>query len=182
MTESGNIPVVAIVGRPNVGKSQLFNRLAGSDSAIVSEEAGTTRDRHFARAEWGGRAFWLVDTGGLTDDPSIPMDVEIQKQVMQAIAEADLMLLVVDAKTGLHPQDQRVVELLRDARKPWLLVANKVDDPRSTDFYEFYNLGAGDPIPVSAINGKNSGDLLDEVVVALSRERSSRTTTRCASR
>jgi GTP-binding protein len=164
MNESGNIPVVAIVGRPNVGKSQLFNRLAGSDSAIVSEEAGTTRDRHFARAEWGGRAFWLVDTGGLTDDRSIPMDVEIQKQVMQAIAEADLMLLVVDAKTGLHPQDQRVVDLLRDARKPWLLVANKVDDPRSTDFYEFYNLGAGDPIPVSAINGKNSGDLLDEVV------------------
>lgn len=164
MTESGNIPVVAIVGRPNVGKSQLFNRLAGSDSAIVSEEAGTTRDRHFARAEWGGRAFWLVDTGGLTGDPTIPMDVEIQKQVMQAIAEADLLLLVVDAKTGLHPQDQRVVELLRDARKPWLLVANKVDDPRSTDFYEFYNLGAGDPIPVSAINGKNSGDLLDEVV------------------
>ena len=164
MNESGNIPVVAIVGRPNVGKSQLFNRLAGSDSAIVSEEAGTTRDRHFARAEWGGRAFWLVDTGGLTDDKSIPMDVEIQKQVMQAIAEADLMLLVVDAKTGLHPQDQRVVGLLRDSHKPWLLVANKVDDPRSTDFYEFYNLGAGDPIPVSAINGKNSGDLLDEVV------------------
>jgi len=164
VNESGNIPVVAIVGRPNVGKSQLFNRLAGSDSAIVSEEAGTTRDRHFARAEWGGRAFWLVDTGGLTDDKSVPMDVEIQKQVMQAIAEADLLLLVVDAKTGLHPQDQRVVELLRDSRKPWLLVANKVDDPRSTDFYEFYNLGAGDPIPVSAINGKNSGDLLDEVV------------------
>ena len=164
MTESGNIPVVAIVGRPNVGKSQLFNRLADSDSAIVSEEAGTTRDRHFARAEWGGRAFWLVDTGGLTDDQNIPMDVEIQKQVMQAIAEADLMLLVVDAKTGLHPQDQRVVDLLRDSRKPWLLVANKVDDPRSTDFYEFYNLGAGDPIPVSAINGKNSGDLLDAVV------------------
>ena len=164
MNESGNIPVVAIVGRPNVGKSQLFNRLAGSDSAIVSEEAGTTRDRHFARAEWGGRAFWLVDTGGLTDDKSVPMDVEIQKQVMQAIAEADLLLLVVDAKTGLHPQDQHVVELLRDSRKPWLLVANKVDDPRSTDFYEFYNLGAGDPIPVSAINGKNSGDLLDEVV------------------
>ena len=164
MNESGNIPVVAIVGRPNVGKSQLFNRLAGSDSAIVSEEAGTTRDRHFARAEWGGRAFWLVDTGGLTDDKSVPMDVEIQKQVMQAISEADLMLLVVDAKTGLHPQDQRVVDLLRDSRKPWLLVANKVDDPRSTDFYEFYNLGAGDPIPVSAINGKNSGDLLDEIV------------------
>jgi GTPase len=164
MNESGNIPVVALVGRPNVGKSALFNRLVGSDSAIVSEEAGTTRDRHFARGEWGGRAFWLVDTGGLTDDLSIPMDAEIQKQVMQAIAESDLLLLVVDAKTGLHPQDHRVVELLRDARKPWLLVANKVDDPKSTDFYEFYNLGAGDPIPVSAVNGKNSGDLLDELV------------------
>jgi GTPase len=164
MTESANIPVVAIVGRPNVGKSALFNRLVGSDSAIVSEEAGTTRDRHFARAEWGGRAFWLVDTGGLTDDQTIPMDAEIQKQVMQAIAEADLLLFVVDAKMGLHPQDHRVVELLRQARKPWLVVANKVDDPHSTDFYEFYNLGAGDPIPVSAVNGKNSGDLLDEVV------------------
>jgi GTP-binding protein len=164
MNESGNIPVVALVGRPNVGKSALFNRLVGSDSAIVSEEAGTTRDRHFARAEWGGRAFWLVDTGGLTDDLAIPMDAEIQKQVMQAIAESDLLLLVVDAKTGLHPQDHRVVDLLRDARKPWLLVANKVDDPKSTDFYEFYNLGAGDPIPVSAVNGKNSGDLLDELV------------------
>ena len=164
MTDSGSIPVVALVGRPNVGKSALFNRLVGNDSAIVSEEAGTTRDRHFGRAEWAGRAFWLVDTGGLTDDQSIPMDAEIQKQVMQAIAEADLLLLVVDARTGLHPQDHRVVELLRNSRKPWLLVANKVDDPRSTDFYEFYNLGAGDPIPVSAVNGKNSGDLLDEVV------------------
>ncbi len=159
-----SIPVVAIVGRPNVGKSALFNRLAGGDSAIVSEEAGTTRDRHFARAEWAGRYFWLVDTGGLTDDPSIPMDVEIRRQVVQAIAEADLMLLVVDAKAGLHPSDSRVVDLLRDSGKPWLLVANKVDDPRMTDYYEFYSLGAGDPLPVSAINGKMSGDLLDELV------------------
>ena len=164
MTESGNIPVVAIVGRPNVGKSQLFNRLASSDSAIVSEEAGTTRDRHFARAEWGGRAFWLVDTGGLTDDQSVPMDVEIQKQVMQAIAEAALLLLVVEAKTGLHPHEQRVVELLRDERKHWPRVANRVDDPPSPDFSWFQHPGAGEHIPVSAINGKNSGDLLDEVV------------------
>ena len=158
------IPVVAIVGRPNVGKSALFNRLAGSDAAIVSEEAGTTRDRHFARAEWNGRAFWLVDTGGLTDDPSIPMDVEIRRQVMQAVDEADLLLLVVDAGAGLHPQDARVVDLLRGVNRPWLLVANKVDDPEATDFYEFYQLGAGDPIPVSARNGKGSGDLLDAVV------------------
>ena len=159
-----SIPVIALVGRPNVGKSALFNRIIGENSAIVSEEAGTTRDRHFARADWNGRQFWLVDTGGLTDDPHIPMDLEIKRQVLQAIAEADLLMLVVDAKAGLHPSDSRVVDLLREARKPWLLVANKVDDPRTTDFYEFYELGAGDPIPVSAVNGKNSGDMLDALV------------------
>jgi GTP-binding protein len=159
-----NIPVVALVGRPNVGKSALFNRLVGGDTAIVSEEAGTTRDRHFARAEWSGRSFWLVDTGGLTEDPSIPIDVEIRRQVMQAVEEADLLLLVVDAIAGLHPQDERVVDLLRGTGKPWILVANKVDDPGTADFYEFYRLGAGDPAPVSARNGKGSGDLLDEIV------------------
>ena len=113
-----NIPVIALVGRPNVGKSTLFNRIIGENSAIVNDEAGTTRDRHFARAEWNGQAFWLVDTGGLTDDPHIPMDLEIRRQVVQAIEEADLLLLVVDAKVGLHPSDSRVVDLLRDARKP----------------------------------------------------------------
>jgi GTPase len=159
-----NIPVVALIGRPNVGKSTLFNRIVGEGTAIVSEEAGTTRDRHFARAEWNGRNFWLVDTGGLTDDPHIPMDIEIRRQVLEAIGEADLLLFVVDAKAGLHPRDARVVDLLRESRKPWVLVANKVDDPESTDFYEFYGLGAGDPIPVSAQNGKNSGDLLDVIV------------------
>ena len=159
-----NVPVIAIVGRPNVGKSALFNRIVGGSAAIVSDEAGTTRDRHFAEAEWAGRSFWLVDTGGVTDDPRLPMDVEIRTQVDLAIAEADLLLLVVDAKVGVHPMDARVVDMLREARKPWLLVANKADDPRSTDFYEFYRLGAGDPIPVSAANGKNSGDLLDIVV------------------
>ena len=161
------IPVVAIVGRPNVGKSALFNRLVGGDAAIVSEESGTTRDRHFARAEWNGRAFWLVDTGGLTDDPSVPIDVEIRRQVLQAVDEADLLLVVVDAHAGLHPQDSRVVELLRGTGKPWLLVANKVDDPASADFYEFYHLGAGDPVPMSAKNGKGSGDLLDALVARL---------------
>ena len=159
-----NIPVIAIVGRPNVGKSALFNRIVGDHAAIVSDEAGTTRDRHFSRTEWNGRHFWLVDTGGLTDDPHIPMDLEIRRQVIEAINEADLMLLVVDAKAGLHPSDSRVVDLLRESDKPWVLVANKVDDPASTDFYEFYSLGAGDPVPVSAQNGKNSGDLLDVVV------------------
>ena len=157
-------PVVALIGRPNVGKSALFNRIIGDDTAIVSEEAGTTRDRHFARAEWNGRAFWLVDTGGLSDDPNAPMDREIRAQVATAIEEADMMLFVVDANAGLHPSDYRVAEMIRTTGKPWMLVANKVDDPSRVDFYEFYNLGAGDPFPVSAQNGKNSGDLLDELV------------------
>ena len=157
-------PVVALIGRPNVGKSALFNRIIGEDEAIVSEEAGTTRDRHFARAEWNGRAFWLVDTGGLSDDPNAPMDREIRAQVATAIEEADMMLFVVDANAGLHPSDYRVAEMIRTTGKPWMLVANKVDDPSRVDFYEFYNLGAGDPFPVSAQNGKNSGDLLDELV------------------
>ncbi|MBX9927505.1 MAG: ribosome biogenesis GTPase Der [Gemmatimonadaceae bacterium] len=162
-----NIPVVALVGRPNVGKSSIFNRLIGDDQAIVSEEAGTTRDRHFAMAEWNGRAFWLVDTGGLVEDSNLPMDVAIRRQVREAIAEADLLCLVVDAQIGLHPSDARVMEILRESRKPWLVLANKVDDPRDTNYYEFYRLGAGEPIPVSATNGKGSGDLLDALVAAI---------------
>ena len=159
-----SVPVVALVGRPNVGKSALFNRIVGDDSAIVSEEAGTTRDRHFSRAEWNGRAFWLVDTGGLSDDPQAPMDREIRRQVATAVEEADMTLFVVDAKVGVHPSDSKVAEMLRSTGKPWLLVANKVDDPSSVEFYDFYQLGAGDPLPVSAQNGKNSGDLLDVLV------------------
>jgi GTP-binding protein len=162
-----SIPVVAIIGRPNVGKSELFNRIIGEPTAIVSDEAGTTRDRNFARAEWAGRNFWLVDTGGLNDDPSAQMDVEIRKQVDAAMGEADLLLFVVDAKAGIHPVDYHVAELLRSAGRPWLLVANKVDDPRDTAYYEFYNMGLGDPFPVSAINGKGSGDLLDVIVEKL---------------
>jgi GTP-binding protein len=165
-----SLPVVALVGRPNVGKSHLFNRIVGETAAIVSEEAGTTRDRHFGRAEWGGRPFWLVDTGGLVEDSSIPMDTEIRKQVRQAIDEATLLLLVVDAKVGVHPSDARIADLLRNARKPFLVVANKVDDPSSTDFYEFYRLGVGEVHPVSAQNGKGSGDLLDAVVAAIPDE------------
>lgn len=157
-------PVVALIGRPNVGKSALFNRIVGRQSAIVSDEAGTTRDRHFALADWNGQQFWLVDTGGLPEELRSSMDTEIRKQVLQAIGEADLFLLVVDARQGVHPSDWKVVELLRGTNKPWLLVTNKVDDPATTDFYDFYRLGAGNPLPVSALNGKNSGDLLDAVV------------------
>ena len=158
-----DVPVVALVGRPNVGKSALFNRIVGANTAIVSEEAGTTRDRHFARGEWAGRNFWLVDTGGLVEDANAPMDREIRRQVEQAISEADVLLFVVDAIAGLHPSDSRIAELLRSSGKPWLLVANKVDKPNSTDYYEFYNLGATEVFPVSATNGHGSGDLLDEV-------------------
>jgi GTP-binding protein len=165
-----SLPVVAVVGRPNVGKSHLFNRIVGEAAAIVSDEAGTTRDRHFGRAEWGGRPFWLVDTGGLVEDSTVPMDTEIRKQVLQAIDEATLLLLVVDAKVGVHPSDARIADLLRHARKPFLVVANKVDDPSSTDFYEFYRLGVGEVHPVSAQNGKGSGDLLDAVVAAIPDE------------
>ena len=160
-------PVVAVIGRPNVGKSALFNRIIGSDDAIVSDEAGTTRDRHFSKAEWNGRAFWLVDTGGLADDPHTAMDVEIRRQVGAAVDEADLLLFVVDAKVGAHPSDARVADLLRASGKPWLLVANKVDDPNYTDWYDFYRLGAGEPFPVSAQNGKQSGDLLDAIIERL---------------
>ena len=159
-----SIPVVALIGRPNVGKSALFNRIVGDDSAIVSEEAGTTRDRHFAQTDWAGRTFWLVDTGGIADDPRMPMDIEIRRQVDEAIGEADLLLFIVDAKVGLHPSDHHVAELLRNSGKPWMLIANKTDDPRATDFYEFYSLGVEEVFPVSAINGKGSGDLLDALV------------------
>lgn len=160
-------PVVALVGRPNVGKSALFNRIIGENSAIVSEEAGTTRDRHFGLTEWNSRSFYVVDTGGLVEDSRTPMDVEIRRQVSQAFEEADLIVFVVDAKAGLHPSDSRIAELLRDSQKPWLLAANKVDDPTKLDYYEFFSLGLGDPIPVSAGNGKGSGDFLDEVVSRL---------------
>ena len=161
------VPVVAVVGRPNVGKSALFNRLVGGNAAIVDDEAGTTRDRHFAKAEWAGREFWLVDTGGITGDVRSLIERDIERQVSQAVDEADLLLFVVDARAGRHPTDFHVADFLRQAGRPWLVVANKVDDPETSDHYDFYGLGAGEPIPVSALNGKGSGDLLDELVARL---------------
>ena len=161
-------PTVAIVGRPNVGKSTLFNRLLGGRRAIVSERPGTTRDRHFGDADWQGRRFWVVDTGGLMPDSNDSMDRAIRQQVEFALAESDVVLFVVDGREGLNPVDRAIAERLRKADRPVLLVVNKLDDlERSTEQYLFYSLGFGDPVGVSAAVGKGSGDLLDAVVARL---------------
>lgn len=161
-------PTVAIVGRPNVGKSTLFNRILGGRAAIVSEHAGTTRDRHFGEAEWTGRHFWLVDTGGLVPDSHEAMDKAIRRQVEAALTEADLILFLVDGREGMHPVDQAVAERLRRAGRPVLVAVNKLDQlPATTAQHEFHALGFGDPIPVSAAVGKGSGDLLDAIVAKL---------------
>ena len=161
-------PTVAIVGRPNVGKSTLFNRILGGRRAIVSEHAGTTRDRHFGNAEWNGRRFWIVDTGGLVPDSDEAMDKAIRRQVEFALAESDLVLFLVDGPEGLTPIDRAIAGRLRRADRPVLLAVNKLDDlERSTAQYDFYQLGFGDPLGVSAAVGKGSGDLLDAVVAHL---------------
>jgi GTPase len=161
-------PTVAIVGRPNVGKSTLFNRVLGGRRAIVSAHAGTTRDRHFGDAEWDGRRFWLIDTGGMVPDSDEPMDKAIRRQVEFALDESDLVLFLVDGQEGLTPIDRAIAERLRKAKRPVLLVVNKLDDlERSTAQYEFYQLGFGDPVGMSAAVGKGSGDMLDAVVERL---------------
>jgi len=158
-------PTVAIVGRPNVGKSTLFNRVLGGRRAIVSERPGTTRDRHFGDAEWNGRRFWVVDTGGLIPNSSDSMDVAIRRQVQAAVQAADLVVLVVDGADGVNPVDQEIASQLRSSRRPVLIVVNKMDDlPASTGHLQFYELGLGDPVPVSAQIGKSSGDMLDTIV------------------
>jgi GTPase len=161
-------PTVAIVGRPNVGKSTLFNRILGGRPAIVSERPGTTRDRHFGDAEWQGRRFWLVDTGGLIPGSHDSLDRAIEKQVEFALAESDVIIFVVDGREGLHPLDQAIAERLRRAARPVLLTVNKLDNlEHSTEQFQFYALGFGDPLGVSAGVGKGSGDLLDVVVSRL---------------
>jgi GTP-binding protein len=161
-------PTVAIVGRPNVGKSTLFNRVLGGRPAIVSEHAGTTRDRHFGDAEWNGRHFWIIDTGGLVPDSEEAMDKAIRRQVEFALGESDLVLFLVDGQDGMTPLDRAIAERLRKAKRPVLLVVNKLDDlERSTAQYDFYQLGFGDPIGMSAAVGKGSGDMLDALVERL---------------
>ena len=161
-------PTVAIVGRPNVGKSTLFNRIVGGRRAIVSDQPGTTRDRHFAGAEWNGRNFWVVDTGGLVPESDDSMDRAIRRQVDFALEEADVIVLVVDGREGVSPVDQAVAARLRKSGRPVVLAVNKLDDlERSTAHYAFYELGFGEPLGVSAAVGKGSGDLLDAVVALL---------------
>ncbi len=161
-------PTVAIVGRPNVGKSTLFNRILGGRPAIVSERPGTTRDRNFGEAEWQGRAFWLIDTGGLIPESRDQMDRAILAQVQLAVAQADLILLVVDGKEGLHPVDEEIAGLLRKLGRPVVVAVNKLDHlPDTTAHMDFYALGLGEPHAVSAAVGKASGDLLDVVAEQL---------------
>ena len=157
--------LVAIVGRPNVGKSTLFNRLTRSRTAIVDPTAGTTRDRQYGKVDWNGRDFSIVDTGGWVVNSEDVFEGEINKQVEVAIEQADVILFVVDAMNGVTDLDDHVARILRRSRKPVILVANKVD---SNDWLynvpEFYALGLGEPYPVSAVSGYGTGDLLDEVV------------------
>jgi GTPase len=162
------LPVVAIVGRPNVGKSTFFNRVLGQRRAIVEDVAGVTRDRNFARTDWAGRAFFLVDTGGLDFETETLLPTAIRRQVLAAIDEADLILFLVDGKTGPHPVDHRIAELLRRTDRPVLVVVNKVDRlPEDTSHHDFWELGLDEPVPVSSLIGKGTGDLLDEVVARL---------------
>jgi GTP-binding protein len=161
-------PTVAIIGRPNVGKSTLFNRLIGRRQAIVDDRPGVTRDRHFATADWNGRRFWLVDTGGLVPRSTDPLNRAVKDQVDQAVADGDVLLFVVDVEEGVNPADLEIAQELRRAGRPVLLVANKADRlPDDTRHLAFYELGLGDPFPVSAAIGKSSGDLLDRIVEML---------------
>jgi len=161
-------PTVAIVGRPNVGKSTLFNRILGGRPAIVSERPGTTRDRHFGDADWQGRRFWVVDTGGLLPESEDSMDRAIRRQVEFALDESDVVVFVVDGREGLNPVDRAIADRLRKAGRPVLLAVNKLDNlEQSTEQFGFYSLGFGDPVGVSAAIGKGSGDLLDAVVERL---------------
>lgn len=160
--------LIAIVGRPNVGKSTLFNRLTQSRTAIVDPTAGTTRDRQYGKVDWNGREFSIVDTGGWVVNSEDVFESEINKQVALAIEQADEILFVVDAMNGVTDLDDYVAEILRKSKKPVILVANKVDSNEWVyNVPEFYSLGLGDPYPISAANGYGTGDLLDEVVSKL---------------
>ena len=159
-------PLVAIVGRPNVGKSMLFNKLVGRRLSIVEDTPGVTRDRLYAEAEWRGRTFDLVDTGGIEPDTDSEILLFMRKQAEIAIQNAAVIIFLCDIKTGLTASDQEVANMLLRSRKPVVLAVNKCDQvgPTNPDIYEFYNLGLGDPSPVSAVHGHGTGDLLDACI------------------
>ncbi|MDD4545430.1 MAG: ribosome biogenesis GTPase Der, partial [Bacteroidales bacterium] len=159
----GNI--VAIVGRPNVGKSTLFNRLTESRDAIIHESSGVTRDRHYGKSNWNGKEFSIIDTGGYIIGSEDEFEGEIRKQVTLAIEEADVILFILDVKEGLTSMDEDVASMLRKTKKKVILAANKADNTqRANDHLEFYSLGLGEIYSISAINGAGTGDLLDELV------------------
>ncbi|CAN5848615.1 ribosome biogenesis GTPase Der [soil metagenome] len=163
-----SLPVVAVVGRPNVGKSTFFNRVLGQRRAIVQDVPGVTRDRNFARAEWNRRTFYLVDTGGLEPDSVEAMPTAIRHQVEAAIAEADVIVFLVDGRAGPHADDDRIAQMLRRTNLPVVLAVNKLDRiPEELGHHDFWTLGLGEPYPVSAVAGRGSGDLLDVIVSRL---------------
>ena len=165
------IGTVAIVGFPNVGKSTLINRLTESRQAVVHETPGVTRDRKELLCDWNGKHFLLIDTGGVDDLATDPFSPAIARQARAAIEEADLVLFVVDARHGITPGDEELAATLRASKKPVLVLANKIDDPRSDlDAVEFHKLGLGDPFPLSALHGHGTGDLLDAIVERLPGE------------
>src|SRR5205814_1698406 len=160
-------PTVAVVGRPNVGKSTLVNRIVGRREAIVEERPGVTRDRKVLDSEWNGRPFTVIDTGGWLAGKDA-LEGAVSKQAERAIADADVILFVLDASVGVVQEDDRVAEVVRRAGGAVIVVANKVDsETREGDIWELAGLGMGDPWPVSALHGRGTGDLLDEVVARL---------------
>lgn len=164
--------LVAIVGRPNVGKSTLFNRLVGMRQAIVDDTAGVTRDRHYGRCEWCGREFSVVDTGGYTSNSEDVFEAAIRRQVEIAIEEADAVIFMVEAAAGITDYDSEIADVLRRTKKPVILCVNKVDSGEKIfDSYQFYGLGLGELFSISAANGSGTGDLLDAVVAALPEEK-----------
>jgi GTPase len=165
MTEHDLIGTVAIVGFPNVGKSTLVNRLTGTRAAVVHETPGVTRDRKELVCEWRARRFLLIDTGGVDIADEAPITRSIAEQAREAVTQSDIVLFVVDAQIGITPGDEEVAQILRESRKPVLVIANKIDDPRQEALaLELHRLGLGDPIPISGLHGHGTGDLLDEVV------------------
>ena len=165
MNGDGLVGTVAIVGFPNVGKSTLVNRLTGTRGAVVHETPGVTRDRKEFVCDWNGKSFLLIDTGGVDIADQAPLTRAIAEQARSAVAEADLVLFVIDAKAGVTPGDEEIAQILRESHKPTLVLANKLDDPAHDVLaHDLHRLGLGDPIPLSGLHGHGTGDLLDEVL------------------